>query len=565
MRLSAELLKHLLLVTRSLNSFQGLEKHQDELDELNDMYQPVEEISNEVAGMTEKTNEPSGLVLNLLVPEDAERAKPLVEKSLEIMQKLKADKELMKKEPLLKAYLDNYELKAKINLSDQPDAYDYLSDNTASVDEFLIQQVDHLPSSQEIAKMSEGDQKKMETVHQFMKAFNSYYGLNEKIHEGTYQDPRDLSDANYRKLLDQRQEKLQKATEEFAKISEKDMKNFLLSNQITQEIETSFSNYYGSKKHDAHAAAKQMFDRRKQLRAYMTPEESSILEGYVGQVKSTMGDAYGANIKMESLPENYRKMTQSVIDLKDECIQKLQNGFQNNEEKLEFFKKLGSKTQEFHDTYMTIEGITADSPGDVIGAYGAITQEFEKMYRAEHGALKRAVDMGKRIESVEQARNPEFIENLKNYYDMMKDTKSGYFLHSNSKEYERMMNTLKNVVELSKKDPLNDLERNVLTESYANISKDCRAYLTDKKLGSRSTEIGEDRFAGALGILNLVDQKEAEKVRARAQAKRGKSVTFDGLKQRADTKKQERLRKQQEAKKKVTKETGTKKETGKTL
>ena len=50
-----------------------------------------------------------------------------------------------------------------------------------------------------------------------------------------------------------------------------------------------------------------------------------------------------------------------------------------------------------------------------------------------HGAIKRSIDMGKRIESVEKAKNPEFIKNLKNYYNMMKDTKNGYFLHTNSK------------------------------------------------------------------------------------------------------------------------------------
>lgn len=547
MNVSMELMKEYEMFINAVGSFEGLKNHKKELDELTGMKQAFLDFADNAVGNSEKTTEPSGVMLNLLVPEDAETAKPYLEKTKELIQKIKEDKELMEKEPFLKAYLNKYEMKVNKALSDHPDAYDYLADNSTAVDVFLTQNMDRLPSSEEISKMSEADQKKMNAILKFMKAYNGYHELTEKIHEGTYQDPRDLSDDNYHMLLDRKLEKLQNASAELAKIPQEEMSDFLLSNKLVKDIGHSFNQFYNDKKHDMLAAAKQTYEKRKQLGAFMTPEECSILQGYSSQVKSILGDAIGGDVEPKDLPENIRKITNTIVDMKKQCDEKLKNGFQSTAEKVEFFKKLGSTSQKFYDDYMT-EDMPDHSTNKEIQAYESISKEFARNSLMKHGALKRSIDIGKRFESVEKAKNPEFINQLKNYYDMMKDTKNGYLFHTNSKEYERMMNTLKNMVALSKKDPLNDLERNVLTESYANISKDCRAYLTDKKLGSKTTEVGEDRFAGALGILNLVDPQEAEKVRSRAQEKRGKSVTFDGLKKRADEKKQVRDRKAQEAK-----------------
>ena len=547
MNVSMELMKEYEVFINAIGSFEGLKNHKKELDELQGMKQAFVDFADNAVGNSEKTTEPSGVMLNLLVPEDAETAKPYLEKTKELIQKIKEDKELMEKEPFLKAYLNKYEMKVNKALSDHPDAYDYLADNSTAVDVFLTQNMDRLPSSEEISKMSEADQKKMNAILKFMKAYNGYHELTEKIHEGTYQDPRDLSDDNYHMLLDRKLEKLQNASAELAEISQDEMGDFLLSNKLVKDIGHSFNQFYNDKKHDMHAAAKQTYEKRKQLGAFMTPEECSILQGYSSQVKSILGDAFGGNVEPKDLPENIRKITNTIVDMKEKCDEKLKNGFQSTAEKVEFFKKLGRTSQKFYDDYMT-EDMPDNSTDKEIQAFESISKEFARNSLMKHGALKRSIDIGKRFESVEKAKNPEFINQLKNYYDMMKDTKNGYLFHTNSKEYERMMNTLKNMVALSKKDPLNDLERNVLTESYANISKDCRAYLTDKKLGSKTSEAGEDRFAGALGILNLVDPTEAEKVRSRAQEKRGKSVTFDGLKKRADEKKQVRDRKAQEAK-----------------
>ena len=52
----------------------------------------------------------------------------------------------------------------------------------------------------------------------------------------------------------------------------------------------------------------------------------------------------------------------------------------------------------------------------------------------------------------------------------------------------------------------------------------------------------------AKGILRI-DKEAAEQVRSRAETKRGKSVTFEGIQQRADRKKQARIQKAQAKKK----------------
>ena len=48
-----------------------------------------------------------------------------------------------------------------------------------------------------------------------------------------------------------------------------------------------------------------------------------------------MGDAYGGDVTPDDLPENIKKITNNILDMKQECDQKLKEGFQSNEEKLD--------------------------------------------------------------------------------------------------------------------------------------------------------------------------------------------------------------------------------------
>ena len=268
----------------------------------------------------------------------------------------------------------------------------------------------------------------------------------------------------------------------------------------------------------------------------MTPVEARLLENYGGQVKGIVNTAYGEGIEPHHLPQPYRKLSEGIIKLGADCRQKLEEGFQSEAEKLDFFKNLGDQTKAFCDGIDRAEIAWKDLTVEQKRFVENISDHFRQNAEMDIGALSQAMKMGTKLRNVEQAANPEFAEQIRQFYDMMQATGSGYLGHTNSPEYTKMMNTAKVVTELAEKSPLNGVQRDALGVSFGRLSKDCRAYLAKAGIGKKSREVGEDRFAGALGILNLVDKKSAERVRAKAQAQRKTEVTFDGLQQRAQQK-----------------------------
>lgn len=68
---------------------------------------------------------------------------------------------------------------------------------------------------------------------------------------------------------------------------------------------------------------------------------------------------------------------------------------------------------------------------------------------------------------------------------------------------------------------------------------------------------GEDRFAGALAILKMVDPERAEQIRNAANQKRKKEISYESLLKRSDDRKQTRIRKNKETEIKAEKTKGT--------
>ena len=106
-----------------------------------------------------------------------------------------------------------------------------------------------------------------------------------------------------------------------------------------------------------------------------------------------------------------------------------------------------------------------------------------------------------------------------------------------------MMKSAEAVSKLNKKESLNEKEMKLYTDCMEKLKKNTMNYLSEKKMENKKTEVGEDRFAGAMGILNLIDPINGEGKLRHASQIRGRHISLDDIKKRADEKQAERNRK----------------------
>jgi len=546
MKLLIQDLNTVISLYRNLAAFPGLEKHKTELEDLKETSKFAQDYMGKILGETLEVEQSSGIKLNPLSPEQSETAKKKMEDSLKATKKILADKELMEKEPFLKGYLNMYKMQLGRALSDRDEALDYYVDDATYIFTFLSDQFEKLPTGQEYRQMPEHTKQTADKILDFIYAYTDCYDFPGMVQKAVRENPAAISEEKYLQTADQKLEKLQKATQRMADIPRDDVKQFFLDTGNKYSVKKNVDMLYGDKKHNPQKAAEQISDRRRQLKSYMTPEEARLLENFGGQVKGILGIAFGMGALPEHLPQSHKELTEGMIKLGTDCRQKLKDGFGSNAEKQEFFKNLGSQTRAFCEAFDHVN-VPDDLDEDQQRALINITRELRENARTDVGALSQALRKEETLTNATRAMEPEFGRQLKQFYDMMRDTGSGYIGHKNSPEYTKMMDTIKTVAELSGKNPLNDVQREALGRSYGKLSEVCRAYLTDKKIGKKGTEVGEDRFAGALGILHLVDQENAERVRSAAQTKRKTAVTFEGLKERAEEKANARLQREAQA------------------
>ena len=523
MQLTIQNLNSLYGLYGALKDFPGLEKYQRELENLKAASEFAQEYIPEQVANTMEVEQASGIKFNLLNPEQADVANEWLKNSLKDVEKIMADKELMDKEPFLKAYLNTYKMQMNRAYSDRDDALDYYADDTAHIMIFIMDQFDKLPTEQEYQEMPENIRQTADKLINFMEAYSDCYEFQGQIQNEVEQNPWAISDEKYRQAADQKMKKLQEATQSIADIPKDAVGKFYTETGNTYRIRSNVNRLYDDKKHSPGKAAEQIAGRRKQLQSHITPVEARLLENFSGQVKGILGTAFGMGDEPEKLPQPHRKLTERIINLGKACRQKLEEGFQSEAEKLDFFKDLGEQTKAFCVGVDQAPPDRKNLTKEQNSALEGITDEFRKNAAWDIGALAQAMKMGTKIRNAERIADPEFADQIRQLCDKMQVTwavDSGY---KNSPEYTKMMNTAKVVTELvaelAGKSPLNGVQRDALGDSFGRLSKDCQAYLAKAGIGKKGREVGEDSFNYAFELLNLVDKESAERVRAESQAK----------------------------------------------
>jgi hypothetical protein len=534
MSIALEDINHCMSLTKNLANFPGLEKYQNDIQILVDN----QDFANNMVGAAKDgafvVEHASGLTRNILNPENEyyNDVKEYLSDSLSFAKRLLADKELMDKEPFLKAYVGNYKTILDRSFSDSLDANDIYSDNIMNITTIIKDQFDHLPTGEEYRQMTGTVKKTADKILGYLEANREYYDFKGQADRAIIERPAAFSEQKFKESQDMKLGKLHEAAIALSETSEAEMSEFFEKTNNNDELRTAMRLLYEDEKHTTKIAAQQLGERRLGVIKNLTPEESRQLDDYASQVKGIFGTASGLGASIDDLPDEFKKLAGEIKDLGKQCSDKLKEGFSSVSQKNEFFKDLGEKTAQFARKCEEASAPEQLSRSENMAMENIITA-LNINARYEEGALGKAVKQAENISNVDKVLDPGFKEQFKQCYEMMKKTGGGSFLHRNSKEYTDLMNTAKVVAELSDKEPLSDMQLKALGENYGKLSKVTQNYLTDRKIGNKSTQIGEDRFAGALGILNLVDPEKGEQIRERAQDIRGKEVSFNDIYKRA--------------------------------
>ena len=536
MGISIQDLNFTLGLTNNLSSFPGLAKYKNDLQQLFDNRELGERALGDASENCSNLEHISGVKQNLINPDykDYGEVEEYLTDTLSLTKKLLADKELMEKEPFLKSYLGLYKTMIERSFSDSIDANDHYADDTLGSAIFFLDQFEKLPTGEQYANMSPEMKATADKITAFMDAYKDYYDFKGQIDKAIVEKPTSINEAKYKETQDMKLGKLQETVLRLSETPMAEMDTFFRNTGNSYGLKNQLNMLYDDKKHNLSTAAEQLTTRRLGVVKHMTPEENRLIASVGGQIKSIIGTAFGAGAKIDDLPGEAKDLTKELSDLGKECTKKVSEGFESEEAKNNFIKEVGEKTANYFKRIVEVD--ISNLTQEESFAMGNIVGDLRRNEANAAGALNLIQKAGKNVENVEQAKEPDFKTRFNQFYNMMKSTGDGYFMHKNSKEYTNMMNVAKVVSELSEKEPLNDIQRKTLGEQYGKLSKATQEYLTDRKIGSKSTEVGEDRFAGALGILNLVDPENGERVRAKAEAKRGKSVKFEDINKRAESK-----------------------------
>ena len=224
------------------------------------------------------------------------------------------------------------------------------------------------------------------------------------------------------------------------------------------------------------AAADQLGQQISLLQQGLTLQEIRLLSDFSAVVKDGKGELGGQGIKFANLFEPFRTQAMAVDELSRQCAEKLQNGFGSEQEKNDFFKRLGTEAAQFGDSLANInlnayEKNTPELEKKANDTLGVI-RKFQQSYTLKEGVLKKAADMKDRILSLEQSKKWSGRVDLSSCYSALKNAGSKYLGAKDSEEYKNyreMMKTLKDVTVLSMKKRPNEVAKTILGDKCLDV------------------------------------------------------------------------------------------------
>ncbi len=536
MGISVQEINYAIALSRTIPKFPGLDNNNESVKFLVNNKHIIEDLFDEAILNGENVETNSGLHHDTII-KSAPHYRNLEQyfTQLQIAVKyLLEDKELMKKEPFLGSYLELYKSVLDRAVSDKPEAEDIYNENTMGIAAVLLDTFNmNMPTTSDYNKLDDNGRKVADAIMAYMKAFSEYANFAEFGDKAMEKDPAKFKDENYKKALIEKVEKLKEATVNLGKITKDEMKQFCRNTKNTDKIDTALDDLYDNKKHDFSVAIEQLDNKIKYMNKGFSDEEIKLFENFSARIEDTIKSCEGAGSGIEYLLEGVRK--DIALDMKrlgEQCKEKLEQGFDSPEEKRAFILNVANVIKHYDELYDSDKMDVSKLDENQSRAYEMICKRFATDTLKKTGPMYQFMKAGESIEIQEKALKKDFKQNFAGFCKMFTETGVGYKFHKNSKEYNDLYKNVKNLAKLLALDPPSEMQRKAISDSFDKISKSARKYLTEQKMGIKKTEVGENRFEAALGILKMVDPVNAEMVRERAEGIRGVSIKFEDLEAR---------------------------------
>jgi hypothetical protein len=529
-------------LVRALRNFPGLDDYGPEMLFLtsNIDNQALYQLQSEayMNGMKDET--PSDINIITVFKEKSENydvMEQYLSGAKSFYNKLLADKELMDKEPFLKAFVGTIKTFIDRGISDKLEKDDIYADSITGLAMVFMNQFENLPTETEMLQMTDKDKKIAEDIMGFFNAFSAYNNLPGLADKAMSKNPETFNDADYKEKTLKSLNRLKKATEKLTKIPREDLKQFLIKTNNEKSVDSVLRDIYENKKTGIEKTIKDMEKRAGALQKGFTNEEARFLERLSFQIKSIIKGAASTGGNIEDLPEGYKEIATEIKDLGESCAKKLEEGFANPDEKRAFFKEICMTIKDYERKFESQKPVDTNTLSEQTKtALTSIAQQFRDKTKDINGAMSQAAQMADDMLNYEKTEELDFRVKFASFYRLMANTGEGAAFHKNSKNYTNLLNEVRNLSVMFTKDSLNEMQKKAMGESFRKISEAAGKYLNDKNIGPKATDFGEDRFTAALGILNMVDPEKAEKIRQAASEKRSLEVTFSGIEARMRSK-----------------------------
>lgn len=467
----------------------------------------------------------------------------------EALRNIMKDRRLLEREPMLNAYLKFANMQFDRAETDNWDAYGYLSDPAFAIAQAFFSGIEHLPTAAELQQLQARDPKAYQAAMKIMKFMDAFADLHgaELLTDPKKADPAETGAKEAERL--RRLEKLQTATQALVDTPKEDVDSFMRETGNTDEYSKLERTVYGGADYEENAPIRQLPSYAEKLKRLLQQglslEEARLLHDYHTVFTTVRKDQSGAGFKYEDMNEPYRSQLLVVDRLCRACGDKFENGFPSVQEKNEFFKSLGTASEQLAHTLKTIvpsskiyesgteeANLKIQRTGDV---YKTIYGEAV----VENGLLNRASNMKQRIIGLEQTEQWLNRTELNPAYNMLKGSGTSGLGQKNGSEeqnYKAMMSSLNSVTRQFGKRKLNGTERMALGENCRTAAQKAEAWLGDAltklqgaALPQNERRLTERRVIGTLGVVRTLNPEKAEVLRQKAAEALGRNLSWDEI------------------------------------
>lgn len=472
----------------------------------------------------------------------SEAAAPHIQKYLDVIRTIREKEgDLLRQEPLLNDYLKAIQDHTERSLSDRDDALDPYRTQLGGFHHRLLSMIDKIPTREELL-----DNEGISSVFDTIGKTADFFGYETEVLKKLVTDPDQIDQATYNadmgaKLKDVI-DSLENMHQEFVGPADAnhDMMKGFCTKSSDADIDRFFNDVYDytlhkQKPYGMGAVVSDLRDIQQSLKYGISVSDSIMLEEVKNVVHDVRKEVGVDPERLES--DTARQIGTKLRNVNDYCNtyiggygfdRKMAFDFIQNQ--LHAVKELAPQYQPFGGFDQPIERKDCD----------VLLRRVNDRITPDHGLESRVSSYLEQINNPSRVINADIKGRIEPFYEMMKNTKSGWLGHSNSKEYRAMMSSIENVMKIIDKPGFNpnsmsEFEIKKFNANIKEVERTCKIYLEDK-IKERKTETGKDRYAGAVGILEAINPEAADKVMQDSAAARKKPVTLRELEERATKK-----------------------------